>query len=200
MPHSTPQPSALKVCSKCGASKPLIQYSIYSTGTYKTHCKECAAAYARQRRLENPDRARELKNKSYARNRERRQAEISARLMSDPQYRSKRNERKRRWYEKNREYVARKRAEYYAAHGDIARKYSQQARLLQPDKYKARYLVAHTVRSDKFPPAFAMVCELCQEAQAAHWHHHRGYAEEYRLDVIAVCLACHGQEHRVDSL
>ena len=30
---------------------------------------------------------------------------------------------------------------------------------------------------------------------AAQYHHHRGYAPEYRLDVVPMCPACHGQAH-----
>lgn len=196
MSHSIPNPSALKTCKTCGESKPLTEYSIYRSGSYKTSCKRCAAAYARQRRIDNPERSREIKNRAYAKNRERNSAEISARIASDPEYRRKRNERKQRWHEQNRDYVARQRVEYYAVNGDIARRYSREIRTKFPERYKARYRVAGAVARGVFPPASTMVCEHCQEAQAANWHHHRGYSEEYALDVIALCLQCHGKEHR----
>lgn len=67
-----------------------------------------------------------------------------------------------------------------------------------PERARARQAVRSAVYLGKLPPAWTMVCEGCQEALAAHWHHHRGYAEEFQLDVIALCATCHGQEHRMD--
>jgi hypothetical protein len=188
---------ALKTCKTCGESKPLTEYSIYRTGSYKTSCKACASAYAKQRRLENPERAKEIKRRTREKNRERWNAEISARIASDPEYRKKRVETKRRWHSENREYVAKRRKEYYeGAGGDVARQYSREIKRKEPEKYKARYLVASAVQCGRIPPAWAMVCDGCKEAQAAEWHHHKGYSEEFALDVIALCLECHGMEHR----
>ncbi len=65
------------------------------------------------------------------------------------------------------------------------------------DKIRGRAAVNLAVSRGALPPAWTMVCEHCQEAQAAHWHHHRGYARENWLDVVSLCLDCHGKEHRV---
>lgn len=66
-------------------------------------------------------------------------------------------------------------------------------------EYYAPWVATHGLVAPygNFPPAWTMVCEHCREAQAAHWHHHNGYADEYKLDVIALCFDCHGKEHRV---
>lgn len=60
---------------------------------------------------------------------------------------------------------------------------------------RARGTVSDAVRNGKLPPAWSMVCDGCQEAQAAEWHHHNGYEREHWLDVVARCLDCHGLEH-----
>jgi hypothetical protein len=65
------------------------------------------------------------------------------------------------------------------------------------DQMRARTAVGAAVRRNALPPAWTMVCDKCQEAQAAHWHHHRGYERDSRLDVIALCVSCHSKEHRV---
>jgi hypothetical protein len=196
MSDSTPLSSARKVCKSCGQSKPLSEYSVYRSGSYKLDCKACAAEYARKRRAENPELAKEIKRKSKTKNRERNNAAISARIATDPEFRKKRNEQKRRWHQANQEHVAKWRAEYYATSGEIARQYSRDARVKQHEKYKARYLVASAVQSNRFPPVWTMVCEYCQEAQAAEWHHHKGYSGAFALDVVALCMECHGKEHR----
>jgi hypothetical protein len=63
---------------------------------------------------------------------------------------------------------------------------------------KAHVAVRRAIARGDLPPATAMVCERCQEAQAAHWHHDMGYAEEYHLHVIALCKSCHGKAHWLD--
>lgn len=67
------------------------------------------------------------------------------------------------------------------------------------DKTRARMAVRDAIWRSALPPAWTMVCGHCQEAQAAHWHHHNGYEHENRLDVIALCVACHSKEHRVHA-
>lgn len=54
--------------------------------------------------------------------------------------------------------------------------------------------VARAVRSGQIPPASMMTCEACREP-ARDWHHHHGYDEVHRLDVTALCRACHSQVH-----
>lgn len=196
--HTTPQLSALKVCKTCGKSKPLIEYDKYVSGSYKPNCKACTNARRRQRRLADPERARAIKNKAYAKNRERYQAEIRARISADTEYRKKRNEWKRKWRQENRDHVAKLKKEHYAgAGGEVVRQYAREVRHREPEKYKARYLVTSAVQCGRFPPASGMVCEHCQEAQAAEWHHHKGYSEEFAMDVIALCKECHGKDRRV---
>lgn len=65
----------------------------------------------------------------------------------------------------------------------------------QVDPVRARVAVGTAVTRGHLPPAWTMVCSVCQEAQAAHWHHHNGYGKDHWLDVVPVCRDCHGKEH-----
>jgi hypothetical protein len=73
-------------------------------------------------------------------------------------------------------------------HNEYTRAYYQR----YPDRNRARSAVADAVRYGRMPPARKLTCIDCGEP-AAHYHHHRGYAEEYKLDVVPVCTACHAK-------
>lgn len=88
MSHSTPQPSALKVCTKCGESKPLTEF--HQRGkSLRPACKACTNAQnrsiyeknhdnhletKRRYRLENPGARRETVRAYDDRHREKRKA------------------------------------------------------------------------------------------------------------------------------
>lgn len=130
--------------------------------------------------------------------RELRNAEYRARIANDPEYRNKRNEKSRRWRERNRAHIA----QYNAARYEEKPEYLYQATRSyiqrNPERRAAHKAVSYAVKMGKFPPVWTMVCEHCQEAQAGHYHHHEGYVGEHRLDVIALCTECHGKAHWVE--
>lgn len=57
-------------------------------------------------------------------------------------------------------------------------------------KIKARLAVGHAVEYGRIPPARELLCAYCGEP-AYEYHHHRGYARKYWLDVIPLCHPCH---------
>jgi hypothetical protein len=126
-----------------------------------------------------------------------RNAEYRARITNDPEYRKKRNDKSRRWRERNRARIA----EYNAARYEEKPEYLYQATRSyiqrNPERRSAHKAVSYAVKVGKFPPAWTMVCEHCQEALASQYHHHNGYLGEHRLDVIALCTECHGKAHWV---
>ena len=110
------------------------------------------------------------------------------------------------WRIANRESLLEKKRAYYAAHRneliaaaatrakshpERCRASEQKSCLRYPEKLRARRLVQYQVSAGRFPPANTMVCDICQEALAAHWHHHNGYGPGHEIDVIAVCTQCH---------
>lgn len=67
-------------------------------------------------------------------------------------------------------------------------------RIRYPEKYKAEKAVNNAIAVGKLPKANTLQCHYCP-AQAEQYHHHKGYAQEYWLDVIAVCVKCHSKLH-----
>lgn len=169
---------ALKVCFKCGESKPLTNFYQTRTGRdagrYCSYCKACQAENSRQRYAADPNSTERQRLKS----RRLRAANLGKRYEYDP-VRARASAKAQR-----------------AANPEAARAASARQKVLNRLRTRANVAVQYRVRRGYFPPAWTMVCECCQEAQAAHWHHHKGYEEEYRIDVIAMCTVCHGKEHR----
>lgn len=168
-------PDGFKTCTRCGKVKPLSEF--YSGGSKVASCciacnrEKCRAYHHanREKRLAQIA-AYQRANKEDLRHKDR------LRRM-DAEYQVKKAARLKRWREKNRHHVA---------------AYNRSVEV------KARSATNRAVRSGDLPPASTMVCAICQEALAAHWHHHNGYDPEHWLDVQAVCTVCHGREHRVD--
>ena len=90
-------------------------------------------------------------------------------------------------------------ADYNAAHKQERAAAAAAHRRQHPQRVLARKAVAQEVHMFRFPAANTMVCEVCGEALAHHWHHHNGYEPEHALDVIAVCRECHFAIHKANS-
>ena len=100
-----------KVCNKCGVSKPLSEYAYEpSRDRYRGECKQCKYEQRMKSRAENPEivarerernrwrynnvegvreRAREVANKSRAKHKDRRNAELRERYANDSEYAEK---------------------------------------------------------------------------------------------------------------
>lgn len=177
MSDHTLQQSALKVCSKCGESKPLADFYLSKNGYYSSACRDCSnaasRAYHHAHREERIKKISEYqlgnKEKLAATERERR---------ADPAYREKCSVELKEWRERNQEHVA-------------AYNRSQQV--------KARSAVNKAVLRGALPPANTMVCEGCDEALAMQYHHTDGYEREHWFDITPLCTECHGREHRVNQ-
>lgn len=101
------------------------------------------------------------------------QAKKVARLRRNPSYRAARNARGRTPKEK----------------ADAARDMAAW-RARNRDKSRAHAAVGHAKRTGR------LVSQPCPcGATDVQAHHHRGYAEEHRLDVIWLCRPCHVREH-----
>ena len=64
----------------------------------------------------------------------------------------------------------------------------------RPDQARAQWLLNKAVQSGRVIKPSA--CSSCASVTRLHGHHHRGYAEEAKLDVIWLCPACHKAVHR----
>jgi len=64
---------------------------------------------------------------------------------------------------------------------------------LNPSKVKAKNAVNYAVQIGKIPHISTQICKCGN--QANHWHHHKSYEPECRLDVVPVCRVCHRKIH-----
>lgn len=200
MPHSNSNASHGKTCAKCGETKPLSEYHRNRSRNdgVGQYCKPCVSEYSKKRRRQNPEHHRGIVRASKRRYRERHNAEYRERIASDPEYRKKRNDKSRSWRQRNRDRIIEYNRKRSQENPEYMVEASRRSQKKYPHKHAAGKAVREAVRQGYFPPAWTMVCEECQEAQAAHWHHHKGYVEEHKLDVIALCTECHGKAHWVD--
>lgn len=59
-----------------------------------------------------------------------------------------------------------------------------------PECIKARNAVAYAVKTGRLPHPDSLQCHY-GDHPAQQYHHHKGYAPEYWLDVVPVCVPCH---------
>lgn len=115
---------------------------------------------------------------------------------NNPVYLAQHREYERKRREENPERNLELSRERYKRDGEKRREAARKARRENPLREKAHAVVRLAVDRGDLPPAWSMVCDVCQEAQAVDWHHH-SYEQEHWMDVKAVCAACHGREHRM---
>lgn len=189
MSNHTSNAPAFKTCIDCCEAKPVSQFSKNrnSKDGLNSYCKPCASVrYARWREANQEQRNQYMRDWHQA-NLEHETRYARERYRNDEAHRRK----VLAWA---REYRRRNLADVRERHWQ-----GKQARGFQNDMTRAHTTVNRAVRRGLLPPAWTMVCESCQEMQAAHWHHHKGYERENWLDVTALCLDCHGKEHRADE-
>ena len=63
-------------------------------------------------------------------------------------------------------------------------------RIVHPERYGAHMAVHYAIKVGKLAKATTLKCIYCLK-QARQYHHHNGYENEHRLDVVPVCLECH---------
>lgn len=180
---------ALKVCVDCEQSKPVAQFSKNrnSKDGLNSYCKPCASARYKVWREANQARRNEYMREWHQANLEHETAYKRKRYQSDEGY---------------RRHVLEWAKAYRARNVDVVRQrhwQGKKARGFRNDLTRAHTTVSRAVRRGVLPPAWSMVCDGCQEAQAAHWHHHKGYERQNWLNVISLCLDCHGKEHRTNG-
>ena len=61
-----------------------------------------------------------------------------------------------------------------------------------PERVKAVKAVNNAIRDGKLPQPDTLPCHYCPKL-AQQYHHWHGYAPEHWLDVVPVCVKCHGK-------
>jgi len=78
----------------------------------------------------------------------------------------------------------------------IVRKSDAKYRHNNPQKIRARNKIANEVFMGRMPSATECLCVHCGNP-AIGYHHHKGYSEEYYLDVIPLCKQCDLDAHKL---
>ena len=142
----------------------------------------------------NKEELKEYQHKQYMAHREERLAYANAYYIEHKEHVL---ERSVKAYTNNKEKFTLKNKAYRATttgKENIAR-YTREWRNKNQEKVRAQKKVNKLVSREDYPSAKTMVCDICQEALAAHWHHHNGYSPNHEVDVIAVCRPCHYTIH-----
>jgi hypothetical protein len=198
-----------KRCGNCERVLPLTEF-YKGNGKFgkKTHCKECMKKASRENHENNRDKRTEQMRKYHKDNRDRelararrwREKNHEHVLAAARKYREdnieNRLEYERQYREDNRESRLEHYRHYYAENSDAINKRKRKTNAENPDKSRSRNVVTNAIRNNELPPAHALVCEGCQEAQAQEYHHFAGYDPENALAVEALCRECHGLAHR----
>lgn len=61
------------------------------------------------------------------------------------------------------------------------------------DFKNAHATVGRAIKAGKLAPVNSVLCADCGEKPAEEYHHYNGHKREHWLDVIPLCLACHGK-------
>ena len=134
-----------------------------------------------RRKAENPDKYRAQRAKSsrkeYAKSRQD-PKKVEAMSIKSKKYYDEHIEKCKAYH---REYRERNRVE-------IA---ERNRRLKTAERRGASNAVALAIREGRL--IRAAVCEECNIEGFTEGHHHKGYAEEFWLDVVWLCLSCHGK-------
>lgn len=168
-----PPPGDTKVCSICQETKLISEFYLRKSGPrageYFSRCRPCAVVAVLQSRAKNPN------------------------------YRKENRLRMRERHVQNRAPITSRNQVNYERRAEKRRESARKARIKNPMRSQAHSTVKRAIKRGVLPPAWTMVCAMCQEAQSADWHHPNGYDEQHLLDVIPLCSECHGKVHRIED-
>jgi hypothetical protein len=175
----------MKVCTRCREEKDISEFgpNQATKDGFDYYCRQCAREKGAEYHAANKERRNASKRTQRARDIE--NTRFRKRYQSDSEFRRKVQEKNRIHYQKNYERYRKRNNARIVDWTTIER--------------KAHSKVNKLVGAGKFPPAWTMACDHCQEAQAAVWHHHKGYEGENVTDVISLCHVCHGKVHWNES-
>jgi hypothetical protein len=170
-----------KRCIKCGAIKNIDKFNHDKNrkdGLFP-HCKDCCKEYKDIHWKKNRDKILSNQRKEY------------------PYKRDEIRKKSKQYYKDNRPNILQRVKEYFKTKTgkEIKIKGREKYKNKYPEKIKAGRAISHAIQANKIPKARDLICHICGERQAEHYHHHKGYEERYWLDVIPVCIQCHNNIH-----
>lgn len=170
-----------KTCNKCYEEKPLTsEYFQTDKGRYSNPCKDCRRELRREWIKNNPEKVKALKERYYARNREKIIARNAEYVKNHPEIRNKwKSENKERFEEYNKRYKEYQK-EWRKNNREHLRLKAARQRLSKGHPYDKKIDISKLLEE--------MVCGIC----------HSGIEGQYHIDHIIPLK--HGGPHTINNL
>jgi len=168
----------MKVCTKCGETKPLAEYykNCRAADGFRPDCKACANTRQKKYRIKN------------------KLAIAAASKLYRDQNKVYLAQKAKEYRTDNTEKVKLARVKYYSENSEKIKKKSREYKVSNPAKVIAQGVLNRTIAAGKlYRPE---ECERCGSKCFPHGHH---YDYSKPLEVIWLCVSCHMREHHSDG-
>lgn len=212
-----------KRCSKCKAEKQVDEFSKCRRNKdgLQDWCKKCQSeagkrysktpqgresSHRRCRKFGSTTKGKASKLKYRLANKEKLYAHEEQWRIS-PQGKAKRREYRQkhaaRYRERRRRYVLQNKEKVLEAfrkwaHSEAGKTYSVKYRKDHREMCNAHRAVSFAILIGILPPVKTQTCDHCGKP-AVHYHHNLGYDFEHWLDVLPLCIKCHGLTRRKEG-
>ena len=192
----------MKQFTKCKVLKPRSEFhksKACKDGLYP-QCKECVSISEKQRRKNDPEKARKKDREEYYRNfekhseRARKYSKRNKPIIKEYYKKYSQTERG-----KERIRLAREKYKQTKKYNATKKAYNIKNKQEHPERYAARNEVTKATMSGKIPYPYTLKCVKCGK-QAKQYHHYLGYLKKHWLDVDPVCIKCHNIIHNLYNL
>ena len=188
----------MKTCRVCKERKPLSEFPKHPTGKdgHRNHCKQCRSKHQHRyyinigKSRQQTEEGKQASRKATQRFRQKHPLRVKAILTKQRQTEKYRIQQKR--HQESEKFKAVCKLYRNSEAGRITqRKYRQNHR----EQCNAKAAVERSIKSGKLPRPDSLQCSCGK--QAKQYHHHNGYDKKYWLDVVPLCVSCHGKVRKV---
>lgn len=177
-----------KRCSKCKETKPISEFYKRSDSRdgYRNACKACDLKYSRTEKGKAIQKRYRQSGKGKA----------AYRKVQDRYRQSEKGKAIQKRYQKSEKFkTAQKRYEQSEKGKKARSKQIKRFKIRHPEQSKAHEAVKNAIKTGRLPRPDSLTCHYCP-ARAKQYHHYKGYEPEHWLDVVPVCIKCHGENRR----
>lgn len=177
---------SFKQCFSCRLVLPVGEFYRAADGSCGSSCKQCLKLKYEQNKEVNRAKGKEHYYNNIERYREYYKQNREKLIDDAREYRRRKRENMPRSSRYESE-AARER------HNNETQRYKKR----HPERVKAYSAVAMAIRKGLLQPVYTQSCATCGKTAAVY--HHWSYSEEHWLDVIPLCIECHGRVHSKDT-
>lgn len=173
-----------KTCRVCKQTKPITEFYKCSRtkGGYKNDCKSCHLEYWNNYR--KTERGKQVISKIKHKYHQTEKGKATKRRVTENYCKTDKGKNTRMLYEQSERGKT------------LARNRAEKHRQNHPQHAKALQVVRNAIRSGKLPRPDILLCHYCPKP-AQQYHHWHGYEKKHWLDVVPVCVSCHGKTRKI---